>query len=957
MGFFDRFKSQPRWKHADPAVRIAAVDAMPDDDQDLLAQIAREDEDAGVRRAAVAKLTDPATLAAIARGEQDESVRGVARDLVIALAQDATDEAVARQALDGITEARDVVVVARSAELEAVARAALDRLSDGRLLATVARQATHASVRLAALERLSDPADVLTVAIKTEHRDVGLLAVERIGVDRDALETVAVRARSKVVQRRARAAAHALVESEAPPALPQPAAVRRLQLCDVIDALARSSDLSRAGERLEAVDHEWSALSGEADAAVATRYARGVEQLRSLLARSDEERAAHEHRMRAMADELEQATTGRLGLCERVEALEGPDAAASLDEARTVWVALAPWPETARETTTARQLEERFQRAVADCERRLARAAEQQAALGHFEQVLATAEAAVADGAFADVRGLWARVQRGWKEAGGATAPPDLVARYRVVEASVAAREQQWREARAREQEELLARMSLICEQAEKLASGADVALKNADRLQRDLRAALGHTQAVYPRRLGEEMAERLRQAQALLLPKLQELRESEEWRRWANAGVQEELCREAETVRDIADPAEAARKVRDLQARWKKVGPAPRERSDELWNRFKAAIDENRPRLDEHFSQSRQAEAANVAVKEALVARAEALADSTEWIATSEELKRLQAEWQQSGPAPREQGQVLWHRFRAACDRFFTRRKDDLAQRKHAWTENLQRKEALCQQAEALADTTDWDQGVAEVRRLQAEWRTIGPVKKNKSEAVWQRFRAACDAFFERYRHRDQLGLASNVSERERVCADLEALAGTSAGDGSAPTGDALRERVLDVWRQWKGAPRVPRQLVEPLEQRFEAALMQVVAQSPEAFRGSRLDVEANRRRMEQLCVQVESFLQGRVTTSELAATPAATLATMLKDALAANTIGGRVDEEAKWRAATAAVREAQQAWLRLGPVPGDDGRQLAARFQRASRRFFELRVPAGTSLAGPRS
>ena len=230
-----------------------------------------------------------------------------------------------------------------------------------------------------------------------------------------------------------------------------------------------------------------------------------------------------------------------------MEALEGPDAAASLDEARTVWVALAPWPETARETTTARQLEERFQRAVADCERRLARAAEQQAALGHFEQVLATAEAAVADGAFADVRGLWARVQRGWKEAGGATAPPDLVARYRAVEASVAAREQQWREARAREQEELLARMSLICEQAEKLASGADVARKNADRLQRDLRAALGHTQAVYPRRLGEEMAERLRQAQALLLPKLQELRESEEWRRWANAGVQEELCREAE--------------------------------------------------------------------------------------------------------------------------------------------------------------------------------------------------------------------------------------------------------------------------------------------------------------------------------------------------------------------------------------------------------------------------
>ncbi|MCU0255605.1 MAG: hypothetical protein MUF60_02575, partial [Vicinamibacterales bacterium] len=311
MGFFDRFKSQPRWKHADPAVRIAAVDAMPDEDQDLLLQIAREDEDTGVRRAAVAKLTDPAALASIARGEGDESVRGVARDLVIALAQDSSDEAVARQALEGLVEPRDLVVVARSAELEAVALAALERLSDGRHLSTVARQATHAGVRLSALERLTDPADVLTVAIKTEHRDVGLLALERVGADRDVLETIAVRARSKVVQRRARAAMHALVESEAPPPVPQPAAVRRVQLCDVLDALASSSDLSRAEERLEAIEREWAALAGEAEAAVAARYERATGRLRELLATSAEERAAHEARMRALAEELEQATASR----------------------------------------------------------------------------------------------------------------------------------------------------------------------------------------------------------------------------------------------------------------------------------------------------------------------------------------------------------------------------------------------------------------------------------------------------------------------------------------------------------------------------------------------------------------------------------------------------------------------------------------------------------------------
>lgn len=954
MGFFDRFKSQPRWKHADPAVRIAAVDAMPDEDQDLLLQIAREDEDAGVRRAAVAKLSDPAALAAIARGEADESVRGVARDLVISLAQDSSDEAAARLALDGLTEARDLVVVARSAELEAVARGALDRLAESRHLATVARQATHASVRLAALERVTDPADVLAVAIKTEHRDVGLLALERAGADRDVLETIAVRARSKVVQRRARAAMHAIVESEAPPPVPQPAAVRRIQLCDVLDALASSSDLGRAEERLDAVEREWAALSGEADPAVAERFDSARGRLRDLLARSEEERAAHEERMRALAEEIEQATASRLALCERVEALEGEAAAVALDEARTVWVALAPWPESAVQSTTARQLEERFQRACADCEKRMTRLGEQKAAAERLEALLADAERAAGSQSFADARGLWNRVSHAWKDAGGATAPPELVARYRAAEAAFASREQEWRAARAREQEELLARMAALCEQAGAMVTAADVPLRDADRLARDLRAALDHVHGIHPRRLGDEMAERLKQAQAAILPRVQELRESEEWRRWANAGVQEELCKEAEAVKDIADPAEAAKKVRDLQARWKKVGPAPKERSEELWGRFKAALDENRPRLDEHFAQARQAEAAGVAVKEALVARAEALADSTDWITTSEELKRLQAEWQQSGPAPREQGQVLWHRFRAACDRFFTRRKDDLAQRKHVWSDNLQRKEALCEQAEALSASTEWDKGVAEIKRLQAEWRTIGPVKKNKSEAVWQRFRAACDNFFERYKHRDQIGLASNVGAREAVCAELEAIAATPEEESPAPT--ELRDRVLDIWNRWKAAPRVPRQMVEPLEQRFDSTLTQVVGRWPEAFRGTKLDIDGNKRRMEQLCAQVESFLQGRVTPTDLAATPAATLASMLKDALAANTIGGRVDEEAKWRAATAAVRDAQQAWLRLGPVPGEEGRQLAARFQRASRRFFELRAPAGASSQGPR-
>src|SRR5204862_2600038 len=122
---------------------------------------------------------------------------------------------------------------------------------------------------------------------------------------------------------------------------------------------------------------------------------------------------------------------------------------------------------------------------------------------------------------------------------------------------------------------------------------------------------------------------------------------------------------------------------------------------------------------------------AANLARKIALCERAEALAGSTNWIRTADEIKKLQGEWKTIGAVSRGQEKAIWERFRAACDRFFTRRHADLAERKTMWAENLAKKDALCVKVEALKDSVEWDATVNEIKRLQNEWRTIGPVKK----------------------------------------------------------------------------------------------------------------------------------------------------------------------------------------------------------------------------------
>jgi hypothetical protein len=247
----------------------------------------------------------------------------------------------------------------------------------------------------------------------------------------------------------------------------------------------------------------------------------------------------------------------------------------------------------------------------------------------------------------------------------------------------------------------------------------------------------------------------------------LRDLRSADDWKWWANATVQQELSEKAEGLAAIESLPDVAKRLKDLRQDWKQASAGPRgAEGDALWQRFKAATDAAQARVDTFYAQRSVEDAAVLQEKAQLAEQAEALAESTDWLKTADALKALQQRWNALGHAPRgDQGKALNQRFRAACDRFFTRRKDDLAQRKDVWTANQTVKEQLIAQAEALAESTDWTTGVDRIKALQAEWKASGPVKRQKSEQLWQRFRAACDRFFDRYKHRDQLELQDSAS------------------------------------------------------------------------------------------------------------------------------------------------------------------------------------------------
>jgi len=261
-------------------------------------------------------------------------------------------------------------------------------------------------------------------------------------------------------------------------------------------------------------------------------------------------------------------------------------------------------------------------------------------------------------------------------------------------------------------------------------------------------------------------------------------------------------------------------------------------------------------------------------------------------------------------------------------------------------------------------------------MKRLQAEWKTIGPVKKTRSEAIWQRFRGACDRFFTRYAQRYDIARAERVAAREAICAELEALAvdrhessmenpassaespesslespeiPSDSPQSPAKSEPAVADPPADVvakvralrgrWQQETAARGVDRERAAALDLRFQTAFDHVLSRFRAAFSGTDLDPDANRKRMEALVKRVEDLTAALApaTAGGDAESPTTKLAAMLKEALAANTIGGKVDEESRWRAAQDEVRQAQSSWLRIGPVPEHARGELAARFERA--------------------
>lgn len=283
-------------------------------------------------------------------------------------------------------------------------------------------------------------------------------------------------------------------------------------------------------------------------------------------------------------------------------------------------------------------------------------------------------------------------------------------------------------------------------------------------------------------------------------------------------------LCEAAERLAEESDVISAFHQLQKLHDEYRETGPVAKEMREEVWKRFKEASSVVNKRHQQHFEDLKKGENENLEKKTAICEKLESIEYDTLttyalWNDKTQEVIALQEEWKTIGFAPQKMNAKIFERFRAACDMFFARKAEFFKNMKDSLSVNLEKKIALCEQAEALKDSTNWKETADKLAKLQAEWKTVGPVAKKNSDAVWKRFISACDAFYE---NRKAAGSSQRSVEQQNLDKKKEVIAALAAMDVNNITpNDAAT--LHELIREWNSIGHVPFREKDKLYKRYK--------------------------------------------------------------------------------------------------------------------------------------
>ena len=309
------------------------------------------------------------------------------------------------------------------------------------------------------------------------------------------------------------------------------------------------------------------------------------------------------------------------------------------------------------------------------------------------------------------------------------------------------------------------------------------------------------------------------------------------------NLEIKTRLCEQAEALINDEDIVGAFRQLQQLHNEFREAGPVAPELREEVWTRFKTASTTVNRRHQEHFESKKERERINLEQKTAICEEIEAMnldefTSYQMWNNATQKVLEMQARWKEIGFAPQKMNLKIFERFRFACDEFFRCKSEFFKSVKSTLAENLEKKRALCEQAEALKESEEWKETADKLTKLQKEWKEIGPVTQKYSDALWKRFVSACDEFFER---RNKATSSQRSIEQENLKSKREVIAKIKAIDETLPEDEQIKS-VNALTAEWNSIGFVPFKEKDKLYKEYKSAINAVY---------ERLHVNANARKL----------------------------------------------------------------------------------------------------------
>jgi len=375
---------------------------------------------------------------------------------------------------------------------------------------------------------------------------------------------------------------------------------------------------------------------------------------------------------------------------------------------------------------------------------------------------------------------------------------------------------------------------------------------------------------------------------------------EKRNWEQWANLALKEELCDTLEQSIEQATVQEMAELARRAQDKWRELGSVERNKSESIWTRFHQICDKIYTRCL----------AEKVKIHDELKAVMDTLKDDISWKDTSVLIKGIQERWNAIGPLPKSVEKDIRQSFQDICNLFFERQRDFYAKKDLERKNNMNEKMEICEQAEKLANSTDWSETSRKLKSLQRKWKQIGPVPRQDSDALWKRFRTACNTFFQRLENE----LPKNLEKKKALCEQAENI--VTQLDQTEKF-DQFTEQILALQQQWKQIGPVPQDESQPIWERFQVPCNTFFEKKSDYIKNRKQQWDENQKIKESLVETAES--------------------------LASST---------DWKTTSAKLAELQKQWQQTGSTTRKVERELWSRFQEANDYFFSNQIKHFESL-----